>query len=57
MGVADLTDWTFDIRERSAGVYEGLAAHRSGASIAAVSEDPEDLLQRLKADAERMTIA
>jgi hypothetical protein len=47
----DLPGWTFDIHERSAGVYEGTGTHVSGASVGAVGSDPDDLLDRLRLDA------
>jgi len=47
----DLQGWTFDVRERSDGVYEATGTHVSGASVGAVGSDPEDLLARLRQDA------
>jgi hypothetical protein len=44
----DFPDWQFDIRERSAGGYEGTGTHVSGASVGAVGEDADDLLARLR---------
>ena len=43
--------WRFEVRERSAGVYAGSGVHVSGASVQAVGEDPEDLLERLHREA------
>ena len=51
MDDADLADWTFEVSERSAGVYEGLGSHPSGANVHAVGTDPEELLDRLRAEA------
>jgi hypothetical protein len=47
----DLPGWQFDVRERSAGVYEGTGTHVSGASVGAVGEDADDLLVRLRQEA------
>jgi hypothetical protein len=44
----DLLDWRFEIRERSAGVYEGSGMHVSGATVRASGDDPDDLLDRLR---------
>jgi hypothetical protein len=40
-------DWRFDIQERSASVYDGMAMHTSGASIRLTGDDPDALLARL----------
>jgi hypothetical protein len=46
-----LGDWTFEVRERSASVYDGQAMHSSGASIRLNDTDPDELLTRLKREA------
>jgi hypothetical protein len=46
-----LADWTFEVRERSASVYDGMAMHSSGASIRLSDKDPDELLTRLKREA------
>ena len=47
----EVPDWRFDVWERSAGVYEASGVHSSGASVRAVGEDPEGLLERLRGEA------
>ena len=47
----DLSEWHFEVRERSAGVYEGTGTHLNGASVRAVGPDPDDLLKRLRQEA------
>jgi hypothetical protein len=46
-----LPGWQFEVRERSAGVYEGTGTHVNGASVGAVGDDADDLLVRLRQDA------
>jgi hypothetical protein len=53
----DLQGWTFDVRERSAGVYEATGTHVSGASVGAVGGDPDDLLKRLRQDARSLVVS
>ena len=43
--------WSFEVRERSAGVYEGVATHVSGASTSAIDIDPDQLMARLRTEA------
>lgn len=47
--------WQFAIHERSAGVYDGSATHKSGASIHLTGEDPDELLARLVGEADNLT--
>ena len=54
--MTELADWTFDIHERSAGIYRGSATHVSGASIAATDDDPDALLSHLRAEAAKFAI-
>lgn len=50
----DLSEWTFDVHERSAGVYEGSGTHLNGASVAATGSDPDALLDRLRDEARNL---
>ncbi len=41
--MADGSDgWSFKIRERSVGVYEGVATHVGGGSITSIDVDPDN---------------
>ena len=51
---ADPRGWSFEVRERSAGVYEVTGTHVSGASVGAVRSDPEDLVVRVRHDAREL---
>ena len=55
--MTEMSDWTFEIRERSAGVYEGVGTHTSGASVAATDDDPDRLQRRLHSDAENLAVS
>ena len=47
----DLKTWTFEVHERSSGVYEATGVHVSGASVRASGTDPDALLDRLRQEA------
>lgn len=45
--------WTVELRERSAGFYEAVATHESGATVQATGVDEDDLIARLKDETAR----
>ena len=49
-----LPDWTFEIDEVSAGLYELHGAHLSGASINLTGADPDKLIETAKDGANSM---
>jgi hypothetical protein len=52
--IEGLPDWTLEIREVSAGVYNVKGVHSSGANIDLTDTDPELLLERAKESAKSM---
>lgn len=47
----DLPDWTFDIDERSAGVYCVIAINSSGNAITKFGTNPEILIEECRHEA------
>lgn len=50
--ISGLPDWIFAVDERSAGVFEVVATHRSGRSIRKTGIDPEALIDLLRVEVE-----
>jgi len=46
-----LRDWTFDVDEVSAGVYEVIGRNRLGQAVSAKGTDPDKLLDECKESA------
>jgi hypothetical protein len=51
-----LPNWTFDLSEVSAGVYQVVATHVTGCSILAKGTELDKLIARATADAQRIGI-
>lgn len=49
-----LPNWTFDLDEVSAGVYQVVATHVAGCRVEVKGTEPDDLLERAASDAEKM---
>jgi hypothetical protein len=52
--VEDLPDWTFEVREVSAGVYNVRAVHLLGPSVDLTDTSPEVLLEKAKDQAKSL---
>ena len=52
----ELKNWSFDINEVSAGVFEIIGLNKLGGSISLKGIDPEDLLARCKKEAATMDV-
>lgn len=48
--------WTLEVRERSAGVYEGVATHKSGLTIRLTGDDDLELLERLRTAVDQLML-
>lgn len=51
-----LPNWTFDLNEVSAGVYQVIATHVTGCSIVAKGTELDKLVELATVDAQRMGI-
>ena len=54
--IENLSNWTFQVDEDSAGVYKLKAKHRRGFSIESTAADPRELMERARKDAAEMEL-
>lgn len=54
---ADVPDWTFEIEEVSANVYEVIGMDRAGHRVQAKGTDPDELLSDARTGAKKIQAA